>query len=128
MKGSPQHIKFAEFIKIFRDRYVYKGGDGPAVFAVTSNEALLLSKYLFAGIIDLAPTAVSEVGGPSGLVECLERCALQNVGRLELKVHATDEELQALGTFLVRGLVGVFLVLDQVRVGLSPAGARYAGQ
>jgi hypothetical protein len=123
MKSYPNNLKFAEFITIFRERYVFEGFDGCQLIAMTSHEALLLSKYLFRGIIDweAAPGSETEggTGESSGLGESLERFAERNAGEESLDVNATEEDLRALGAFLVRGLVGVFLTLDRARAGLK---------
>jgi hypothetical protein len=129
MKGYPNNLKFAEFITIFKERYVFEGVDGRPLLAMTSHEALLLSKYLFRGIIDWKANPVHETGETGGaegapdLGESLERFAERNAGEALLSVNTTEEDLQALGAFLVHGLVGVFLTLDRARAGL-----KYGGQ
>ena len=135
MKSYPNSLKFAEFITIFRERYVFEGVDGRPLIAMTSNEALLLSKYLFRGIINWKADPINGAegraeGGTEGgteeapnLGESLERFAERNAGEALLDVNATEEDLRALGAFLVRGLVGVFLTLDRAQAGL-----KYGGQ
>jgi hypothetical protein len=143
MKSYPNSLKFAEFITIFRERYVFEGVDGRPLIAMTSREALLLSKYLFRGIIAWKADPINGAeggaeGGPEGgaeggteggtegasnLGESLERFAERNAGEALLYVNATEEDLRALGAFLVRGLVGVFLTLDRAQAGL-----KYGGQ
>jgi hypothetical protein len=123
MQGYPNNLKFADFITIFRERYVLEGVDGRPLIAMTSHEALLLSKYLFRGIIDWKAGPIDGSEGASGLGESLERFAKRNAGEGSLDVNATEEDLRALGAFLVRGLVGVFLTLDRAQAGL-----KYGGQ
>jgi len=105
----PKNLEFKEFIKIFRDRYAYEGPNGLTLIAMTSNEALLLSKYLFRGIVE---SATSGTGGPPDLGESLERFADRNINETDLELLATDEDLRSLGAFLMRGLVAVYLTLE----------------
>jgi hypothetical protein len=105
----PKNLEFKEFIKIFRDRYAYEGPNGLTLIAMTSNEALLLSKYLFRGIVE---SAASGTGGPPDLGESLERFADQNINETDLELLATDEDLRSLGAFLMRGLAAVYLTLE----------------
>jgi hypothetical protein len=123
MKCYPNNLKFAEFITIFKERYVFEGGDGRPLIAMTSQEALLLSKYLFRGIIDWKASPIDGTGVASDLRESLESFAERNAGEAPLSVNATEEDLRALGAFLVRGLVGVFMTLDRKQAGL-----KYGGQ
>jgi hypothetical protein len=123
MKGYPNNLKFAEFITIFKERYVFEGVDGRPLLAMTSHEALLLSKYLFCGIIDWKANPSDGTEEASDLGESLERFAERNAGEALLSVNTTEEDLRALGAFLVRGLVGVFLTLDRAQAGL-----KYGGQ
>src|SRR5262245_66423319 len=88
MKGYPNNLKFSEFITIFRERYVFEGVDGRPLIAMTSHEALLLSKYLFRGIIDWKASHINGTEGgietgteeASDLGESLERFAERNAG------------------------------------------------
>jgi hypothetical protein len=112
MKSDPRSLTLAEFIKIFRDRYVYKDANGATLIAMTSNEGLLLSKYLYQGIADCAVEVGDETGGLPDLEESLERYAERNIKEINLKLVATDEELLSLGTFLMRGVAAVFLTLE----------------
>ncbi len=105
-------LEFAEFVRIFRERYVYEDGDGHTLIAMTSGEALLLSKYLFRGIADWAPETVSGNGGAPDLGEHLDRFAQRNIRRTDVELRVTDADLRALGAFLARGLAAVFLTLE----------------
>ena len=117
MKSHRRKLEFAEFIKIFRDRYVYQGADGLTLFAMTSDEALLLSKYLFRGVVDWAADA-----GPAGtgelpdLGESLQGFARRNIRKTNsgtnLELRVTDEDLRSLGVFLAQGLAAVYLTLE----------------
>jgi hypothetical protein len=113
MMSYPRNIEFAEFIKIFRHRYVYEDTDGHTLIAMTSDEALLLSKYLFRGIADWAPDAgPAGTGGLPGLGEHLDRFAERNIRQTDLELRVTDEDLRSLGAFLARGLAAVVLTLE----------------
>ncbi|MGH9754599.1 MAG: hypothetical protein ACREA2_17625 [Blastocatellia bacterium] len=112
MKSYLTSLEFTQFVRIFKDRYVFEDG-GHSLIAMTTTEALLLSKYIFSGIVDWTPPLVNGTGGKSNLGESLERSSLRNTAGTNLIVRATEEEMQALGAFLVRGLVGVFLTLEQ---------------
>jgi hypothetical protein len=117
MKSHRGKLEFAEFIKIFNDRYVYQDADGLTLIAMTSDEALLLSKYLFRGIVDWAADA-----GPAGtaelpdLGESLQGFARRNLRETKrgtkLELRVTDEDLRSLGAFLAQGLAAVFLTLE----------------
>lgn len=113
MKSYPRSMKLAEFIKTFRDHYVYEGANGLPLIAMTSNEALLLSKYLFRGIIvEGAAVPADGTVEPPDLGESLERFAKLNIRETNLKLLATDEDLRSLGAFLAQGLAAVFLTLE----------------
>lgn len=113
MKIYPRSLELAEFIKIFRDRYVYKDANGSTLIAMTSNEALLLSKYLFRGIAESAEdVGPAGTGEPLDLGESLERFAELNIRETNLELLATDEDLRSLGAFLMQGLAAVFLTLE----------------
>lgn len=108
----PEILEFRDFIKIFRDRYAYEGPNGLTLIAMTSNEALLLSRYLFRGIVESAADAATGTGGPPDLGESLERFADLNIKQADLELLATDEDLRSLGAFLARGLAAVYLTLE----------------
>jgi hypothetical protein len=112
MNVNPQNLELVEFIKIFRERYFIEGGDGFKLVVMTNDELLLLSKYLYSGIMDSRVAAMSGTRAPSDLGKSLERFARRNAVEMGLDVIATEEELRALGVFLVRGLAEVFLVLE----------------
>lgn len=112
MKNYPKSLEFAEFIKTFRDRYVYEGANGLTLIAMTSDEALLLSKYLYRGIAEWAAAPGDGTGEPPDLSESLERFARRNIRETTLELMATDEDLRSLGVFLIRGLAAVFLTLE----------------
>jgi len=114
MKGYPQNLELVEFIEIFRERYVVEGGNGLRLVVMTNDELLLLSKYLYSGIMDWKVAAMNGTRGPSDLRKSLERFARRNAVETGLDVIATEEELRALGVFLVRGLAEVFLVLERI--------------
>lgn len=114
MKGYPQNLELVEFIKIFRERYVVEGGNGFRLVVMTNDELLLLSKYLYSGIMDWKVAAMNETREPSDLGKSLERFAKRNAVETGLDVIATEEELRALGVFLVRGLAEVFLILERM--------------
>jgi len=117
MKSHRRKLEFAEFIEIFRYRYVYQGAEGLTLIAMTSDEALLLSKFLFRGIVDWAADA-----GPAGtgempdLGESLQGFARRNLKETKrgtkLELRVTEEDLRSLGAFLVQGLAAVFLALE----------------
>jgi len=111
MKSYPRNLEFAEFIRIFRDRYAYEGGNGLTLIAMTTDQALLLSKYLFRGIVDWTPPAIG-TDGLSDLGASLERFAERNIREMNLELKVSEEDLRALGVFLMRGLVAVFLTLE----------------
>jgi hypothetical protein len=115
----PKKLEFREFVKIFKERYVYQGPNGLTLIAMTSNEALLLSKYLFRGIVESSDDAAHEAASLPGLGESLERFADRNIKETDLELLATDEDLRSLGAFLMRGLVAVYLTLE------SPHGKAY---
>jgi len=117
MMSYPRNIEFAEFIKIFRHRYVYEDADGHTLIAMTSDEALLLSKYLFRGIADWVPDAASGTGGPPDLGEHLDRFAKRNIRQTNLELRVTDEDLRSLGAFFARGLAAVVLTLESAHEG-----------
>lgn len=122
-----QQIEFKEFLRIFSDRYVYDSGDGRQLMAMTTNEGLLLSKYLFRGIIDWMMVPASKSDNQSSLGDSLGQFAAQNVGETNLNVMATEEDLQALGMFLLQGLVGLALTLDQAPAGVTSRVRQYSG-
>lgn len=112
MKSYPSNLEFVEFVRIFRDRYVYEDVNGSTLIAMTSDEALLLSKYLFRGIVDWPADAASGTGETPDLSESLEGFAKRNIRETNLELRATDEDLRSLGVFLMRGLAAVFLTLE----------------
>jgi hypothetical protein len=112
MKAYPQNLELVEFINIFRERYIVEGSNGFRLVVMTNEELLWLSKYLYSGIMDWKTAAMNGTRGPSDLGKSLERFASRNAVETGLDVIATEEELRALGVFLVRGLAEVFLVLE----------------
>lgn len=112
MKAYPQNLELVEFINIFRERYIVEGSNGFRLVVMTNEELLWLSKYLYSGIMDWKVAAMNGTRGQSDLGKSLERFASRNAVETGLDVIATEEELRALGVFLVRGLAEVFLVLE----------------
>jgi hypothetical protein len=117
MKSHRRKLEFAEFIKLFRDRYFYEAPDGLMLIAMTSDEALLLSKYLFRGVVDWAAEAgAAGTGELEDLGESLQRYAGRNLGKTDsgtnLELMVAEEDLRSLGAFLAQGLAAVFLTLE----------------
>ncbi len=125
MNGYSENPEFREFMEVFRNRYVVESEDGQRIIAMTSGEALLLSKYLFRGIIDWIATPANETAGQLSLGESLEQFAARNAEEPNLNVRITEEDLNALGMFLLHGLVGVILTVDQSRMAISPESGKY---
>lgn len=131
MNNYPQNLEFTEFLEIFRKRYVFETDDGRPLIAMTTGEGLLLSKYLYRGIMEWTATSnpsgpAHETGGPSSLGECLERYAARSAAELNLEVRINEEDLRALGMFLVQGLVGVIMTLDQASGGTTRGIRKYS--
>ncbi|MCI0389668.1 MAG: hypothetical protein MOB07_13025 [Acidobacteria bacterium] len=131
MNIYPKNLEFTEFLEIFRDRYVFENDDGRPLIAMTTGEGLLLSKYLFRGIMEWTATsnpAGAVIGnvGPSSMGEFLERFAARSAGEANLEVRITEEDLRALGKFLLQGLVGLILTLDQARGGTTCGIRKYS--
>jgi hypothetical protein len=102
MNIYPENPEFREFMEVFRNRYVVESEDGQRLIAMTSEEALLLSKYLFRGIIDWIAIPADETGLQPSLEESLEQFSARNAGEPNLKVRINEEDINALGMFLVR--------------------------
>lgn len=131
MNNYPQNLEFTEFLEIFKERYVFETDDGHSLIAMTTGEGLLLSKYLFRGIMEWTAASspagpAHETGGPSSLGESLERYAERSAAELNLEVRINEEDLRALGMFLVQGLVGVIMTLDQAPVGTTRGTRKYS--
>ena len=112
MNAYPQNLELVEFINIFRERYVVDAADGFRVVVMTNDELLWLSKYLYSGIMDWKVAPMNGTRESSDLGKSLERFASRNAVETGLDVIATEEELRALGVFLVRGLAEIFSVLE----------------
>jgi hypothetical protein len=128
MMSHTRRLKLAEFISKFRRRYVVDAGDDLETLSMGNDELALFSTYLFGGIIDWPPAPPDDAGCQSGLGESLEEFTRRNLMAQGLEVIATEEDLKALGAFVVRGMVDVFLTVDQVCAGLKSGESKYAGQ
>ncbi len=125
MNSYPENPEFREVMEVFRNRYVVEGEDGQRLIVMTSEEALLLSKFLFRGIIDWIATPKNESASQLSLGESLEQFAAHNAEEPNLDVRITEEDLNALGMFLLQGLVGVILTLDQSHMAITPESGKY---
>jgi hypothetical protein len=125
MNSYPENPEFREFMEVFRNRYVVESEDGQRVIAMTSEEALLLSKYLFRGLIDWMATPKSETTSQLSLGKSLKQFAARNAEEPNLNVRITEEDLNALGMFLLQGLVGVILTVDQSRMATAPESGKH---
>ena len=114
MNAYPQNLELVEFINIFRERYVVDAADGFRLVVMTNDELLWLSKYLYRGIMDWKIAPMNGTRESSDLGKSLERFASRNAVETGLDVIATEEELRALGVFLVRGLAEIFSVLESM--------------
>lgn len=109
--------EFREFVEGFADRYTLATAIGPEVM-VMRDELEDLARFLVRGLIHWAVEPGSgECGDLPELGEFLEDFTdhYTRESRVGMVVQLTEEEMEALGLFLVRGLVGWVLRLDQNR-------------
>lgn len=109
--------EFREFVEGFAGRYTLATAIGPEVM-VMQEELEELARFLVRGLVDWAITPESGEGGDlPELGEFLEEFTDHHTrnSRVGMVVQLTEEEMEALGLFLVRGLVGWVLRLDQNR-------------
>jgi hypothetical protein len=114
MDGYPE---FREFVEGFAGRYTLATGIGPEVM-VLREEMEELARFLVGGLVNWAiEPGNGEFGVSPELGEFLEEFTdhYTRDSRVGMVVRLTEEEMEALGLFLVRGLVGWVLRLDQNR-------------
>ena len=114
MNGCPE---FREFVEGFADRYTLATAIGPEVM-VMREELEEFARFLVCGLVNWAVEPGSgECGDSPQLGEFLEEFTdhYTRESRVGMVVRLTEEEMEALGLFLVRGLVGWVLRLDQSR-------------
>src|SRR5262249_8274570 len=117
MSGYPE---FREFVEGFASRYTLASEPGPVVM-VMREELEEFARFLVRGLVNWSAAAVEsercECGDLPGLGEFLEEFTNHYTrdSRIGMVVQLTEEEMEALGLFLVRGLVGWVLRLDQNR-------------
>jgi hypothetical protein len=128
MIGYRRKLQLAEFIRRFRRRYCVGAGDDLARIAMPTDEMALLSEYLYDAIIDWTLAPVNGAGGQPDLGASLEQFTKRNLMAQGLEVVVSEKDLKALGAFVVRGMVDVFLTADRVCVGLKSGESKYAGQ
>jgi hypothetical protein len=114
MDGYPE---FREFVEGFAGRYTLATAIGPEVM-VLREEMEELARFLVGGLVNWAIEPENgECGISPELGEFLEEFTdhYTRDSRVGMVVRLTEEEMEALGLFLVRGLVGWVLRLDQNR-------------
>ena len=114
MEGYPE---FREFVEGFAGRYAFATAIGPEVM-VMREEMEELARFLVRGLVNWAiEPGNGEFGVSPELGEFLEEFTdhYTRDSRVGMVVRLTDEEMEALGLFLVRGIVGWVLRLDQNR-------------
>jgi len=112
MDGYPE---FREFVEGFAGRYTFATAIGPEVM-VMREEMEELARFLVGGLVNWAiEPGNGECGISPELGEFLEEFTdhYTRDSRVGMVVRLTEEEMEALGLFLVRGLVGWVLRLDQ---------------
>jgi hypothetical protein len=117
MDSYPQIVELREFLEGFKQRYVVEDTPGRRVLAVTTLEASILGKFLFGGIV--------HIDSYPSLDKSLEKYAKECAGEQNLVVNADEEDLKAFGAFFMQGFVGVVLTIDQARMALAQASAKY---
>jgi hypothetical protein len=128
MRSYPRNLKLDEFARIFRRRYVVDDGDGLRTVTLSKDELLFLSQILYSGIIDWTEAPANGAGVLPDLGETLEQFTNERWMGGSINVTATEEDLIALGAFVVRGLVDVLMTADLVCAGLKSGESKYAGQ
>jgi hypothetical protein len=109
--------EFRKFVEGFAGRYTLTTDFGPEVM-VMREELEELARFLVSGLVNWAGEPGRNAYGDSPeLGESLEEYTdhYTRDSRVGMVVQLTGEEMEALGVFLVRGLVGWILRLDQNR-------------